>query len=129
MDLITPKSLLLPHALERLDPTRTYRFCGNRDCLVAYFAGDETFTSEELKVPVFQKSDAAGIPVCYCFDWSPKRIAQEIATTGQSTASRTITAHVQAGRCACEVNNPQGSCCLGNVTQVVKAAQAGRVMV
>jgi hypothetical protein len=27
---------------------------------------------------------------------------------------------VKAGNCACEVRNPQGSCCLGNVQATVK---------
>lgn len=28
--------------------------------------------------------------------------------------------HFQAGRCGCEVNNPQGACRLGNVNTVVR---------
>jgi hypothetical protein len=35
-----------------------------------------------------------------------------------------ITALVKAERCACEVKNPQGSCCLGNVAAATNAAKA-----
>lgn len=28
--------------------------------------------------------------------------------------------HIKADRCGCEVNNPQGSCCLGNVSAFIK---------
>jgi hypothetical protein len=31
-----------------------------------------------------------------------------------------VTEHIRAGRCGCNVNNPQGSCCLGNIQAVVK---------
>nr|WP_274436662.1 hypothetical protein [Alicyclobacillus sp. ALC3] len=30
-----------------------------------------------------------------------------------------ISEQIQADRCGCEVNNPQGSCCLGNVMAFV----------
>jgi hypothetical protein len=33
-----------------------------------------------------------------------------------------ITQEVKAGRCACEVKNPAGSCCLGDVARVLQAA-------
>jgi hypothetical protein len=39
---------------------------------------------------------------------------------GSSTAADRITALVKADRCACEVRNPQGTCCLGNVTAAVR---------
>nr|WP_272942629.1 hypothetical protein [Alicyclobacillus hesperidum] len=35
-----------------------------------------------------------------------------------------VTEQVQADRCGCEVNNPQGSCCLGNVTTFVRSIDA-----
>jgi hypothetical protein len=31
----------------------------------------------------------------------------------------------KAGHCACELKNPQGSCCLGNVTAAVRSSFAG----
>ena len=58
--------------------------------------------------------------MCYCFGYTEKSIWEEIRRTGRSTAPQTIAAHVKAGRCGCEVNNPGGSCCLGEVNRVVK---------
>nr|WP_254658017.1 hypothetical protein [Pleurocapsa sp. PCC 7327] len=72
-----------------------------------------------MKVPVFQKCASSDVPVCYCFDWTKERIEREIRQTGYSSAETSIRHHVKAGRCACEINNPQGSCCLANVRQVV----------
>lgn len=126
VDLITLKSLLRPTSLEQLHVERAYQFCATESCEVVYFADDCVFNQDEIKVPVFQKRrQELDVPVCYCFGWTPRRIAQELEDNGTSTAGQAIAAHVKAGRCGCEVNNPQGSCCLGNVNKVVKAAQSG----
>jgi hypothetical protein len=70
-------------------------------------------------VPVFQKEPAGKRTVCYCFDVTEPDVRREIHETGNSTAAERITDLVKAERCACEVRNPQGVCCLGNVTTVV----------
>ncbi len=44
----------------------------------------------------------------------------EIRSTGKSTVAERITAEVKAGNCACEVKNPSGKCCLGDVTRAVR---------
>lgn len=82
------------------------------------------FRREDVAVPVFQKEPAGNRTVCYCFAVSEVDLHREIAETGRSTAADRITDHVKAGRCACEIKNPQGSCCLGNVVQVTGALLA-----
>ena len=42
------------------------------------------------------------------------------AETGRSTIAERIAAEVKAGNCACEVKNPSGKCCLGDVTRTVQ---------
>jgi hypothetical protein len=91
---------------------------------VVYYGGDETFRGEDLSVPVFQKEPPGRRTVCYCFDVSESDLRREIAETGRSTAARRIRDHVRAGRCACEVKNPQGGCCLGNVVAAEEALLA-----
>lgn len=118
--MITLKSLLKPSALEHLNPEAIHFYCSDATCSVVYFDGEAVFGTDVLKVPVFHKDDGADVPVCYCFHWTRTRIADEVRATGASTAAEQITEHIRAGRCGCEVNNPQGSCCLGNVRSVVK---------
>ena len=65
-------------------------------------------------------------PVCYCFGWTPEKIRAEVQVSGKSTVIDQIKAQVKAGNCYCEVTNPQGACCLGNVAQAVKNAMGGR---
>jgi Zinc binding domain len=121
---ITLKSLLKPSALETLNSQSNYFFCDSIDCPVVYFnEQSQTFTIEEIKVAVFQKEKSGKVPVCYCFNWTPTGILEEIQQTNHSTAESSIRTHIQAGRCGCEVNNPQGSCCLANVRQEVINSQ------
>ena len=121
VDRITVKAMLRPEALARLSAPE-YRFCATPECAAVYFGTDEVFDREEIGVPVFQKEPVGDRPVCYCFGVSEGDLRRELVETGRSTAWDRITALVKAGRCACEVKNPQGSCCLGNVATATKVA-------
>lgn len=119
--LITLKSLLLPRALEHLKPDMTYYFCPEATCEVTYINdGGDFFTLTDLKVPVYPKDDGDDVPVCYCFGWTRRRLREDLARHGHSTSPERIKANVQCGVCGCEVNNPQGSCCLGNVQRTIR---------
>jgi hypothetical protein len=119
--LITLKALLTPSALARLRPEEAFRLCPDPACDVVYFSPAQTYSTGDLKVPVYQKDQAPGVTVCYCFAHTREDLGQAVATgTGQALEA-SIRAHVQAGRCGCEVNNPQGSCCLGNVVTVLRS--------
>lgn len=103
---------------------RAFRFCGTRDCPVVYFAAEGTpLTTRDVRRHVTQK-DPQHAPVCYCFGFTPAMIAEEIQFGGKSTVVERIAAEMKADFCACEIRNPQGSCCLGNVKAAVKAALA-----
>lgn len=117
---ITLKALLTPDGLRRGVPSSP-RYCPNARCQVVYFdpAAAVVFRETDVIVPVHAKHpDNDAVPVCYCFGYTEKSIRDQIEQTGASTATRSITAEVKAGRCACEVKNPRGSCCLGDVARV-----------
>jgi hypothetical protein len=100
-----------------------YLFCRTALCPVVYYSADglQTFTVEQIRERVYQKEpQAEDVPICYCFRHTAGAIRAEIERTGQSTAVDGITAGTQAGYCACDIRNPQGSCCLGNVKALVK---------
>jgi hypothetical protein len=123
VERITVKAMLRPGALARLAAPE-HRFCATPSCPVVYFGLGEIFDREEILVPVFQKETPGGRPVCYCLGIGEADIRRELAETGRSTAAERITALLKAGRCACGVKNPQGSCCLGNVAAATAAAKA-----
>ena len=100
-----------------------YWFCPDPACPTVYYGEDglQTFSEKDLRERVYQKNPQdENVFVCYCFQHTPKSIRAEINTAGKSLVSEYITAGIQAEQCACDVRNPQGSCCLGNVRQIVK---------
>ena len=120
MDVLTVKALLTEHALRRV-AARDYRFCPDPACAVVYFdSTGQRFTTTDVRVPVWQKEPFGHRMVCYCFDENEAAIGAEIEQHGRSGAVERVRQHISEGRCACEVRNPRGSCCLGDVTAAVK---------
>jgi len=120
VDRITVEALLKPELRAGLKGTR-YVFCETSDCPVVYFALDGTrFTKDQIRVRVGLKEAEDPLLVCYCFGVTERMIREEIERTGQSTAFSRIRTEVKAGNCRCEVENPSGRCCLGEVSRVEK---------
>lgn len=120
VELVTLKALLTPAALPKLQPAEHY-FCAGASCPVVYFGEGVTFGRGDVAVPVFQKEPDGRRTVCYCFDVREDQIRQEVERVGHSPSAERIRKLVHDDRCACEVRNPQGSCCLGNVAAVAKS--------
>jgi hypothetical protein len=123
VERITLLALLRPAALERRSAAE-HRFCPTPSCEVVYFGQGEVFRRDDVIVPVFQKEPEGGRTVCYCFAVGEDEILREVRASGRSASAARIKSLVQGERCACEVRNPQGSCCLGNVAAVAGAAEA-----
>jgi hypothetical protein len=120
VDRQTVKALLTEPALGRLAPGE-YRFCPEANCEVVYFGGDAArFTTGDVRVGVWQKQPFGQRQVCYCFGESEETIRAEIETNGHSSAVGRIREHIAARRCACDIRNPRGACCLGDVTAAVE---------
>jgi len=100
------------------------RFCKTRTCKVLYYGADGRFVEKDAAVVrVGLKETEEPIPLCYCFNLSRADVWREVAKTGSSSIPARITAEVKAGRCACDVKNPSGGCCLGEVNRAVKEAK------
>jgi len=100
-----------------------YSFCRTLDCPVVYYSEDaiQTFLESDLRERVYQKHMAEEhVFVCYCFRYTVGSINAEFFRKHASTVVEAINAGIQAGQCACDIRNPQGSCCLGNVRLIVK---------
>ena len=126
VDGTTVKAMLAISLTEVRDTP--YFFCKDADCPVVYFSedGTQTFMKDQIREGVYQKEpDNDEVFVCYCFRHTSGSIRAELIATGESTVVEAINAGIQAGQCACDIRNPQGSCCLGNVSAVVKTIQQG----
>lgn len=121
----TVEALVTPEFRHGLNGV-AYAFCETQTCPVVYYSDDGArVPKQQLRVRVGIKETDDPIPVCYCFGVTERMIREEIEQTGRSTASARIRAEVRAGNCRCEVENPSGRCCLGEVVQAEK--QADRV--
>jgi hypothetical protein len=118
--VLTVKSLVREHT--RVPASPSYLFCRTADCEVVYFSEQAVFTKPDLKVRVGLKETADPISLCYCFDYSREDIRHDIEATGKTSILEEIRAEVQGGFCACEVKNPSGACCLGDITRAIQEA-------
>ena len=123
---LTLGSLIKPELRAKIPLQNEFCFCRNPKCDVVYLRpGEIIFRKKDLSVKVgIKEPDDSTVSVCYCFGWTPQKIQEEIKTTGRTTAIERIKTQVKAGNCYCEVTNPQGACCLGNVTKAVQEALA-----
>lgn len=116
----TLKHMVKPEFLSLVDK-RGFLFCPAAECDVVYFHPDGVrLRKEDVRVRVGLKETEDPVPICYCFGFTEAMVQSEVETSGACTIPGRISAEVKARRCACEVRNPQGSCCLGNVNAVVK---------
>ncbi|VVB90145.1 Copper chaperone CopZ [uncultured archaeon] len=119
---ITLKSLVKEPTLEAIGNPDGFYFCETPDCGVVYFNNEQQvyLHKDDVKARVGIKETENPVPVCYCFGWTQEKIFEQIKQSGFSTAVREIGAKVKAGECTCDIKNPSGRCCIGNVNKVVK---------
>ncbi len=99
-------------------------FCRSPHCPVVYFSleSGQTLTVDQVRERVYQKeSDRPDVLVCYCFQYRVGDI-QLAPAAERAAVIADIKAGIAADQCACELRNPQGTCCLGNVQQIAKQA-------
>lgn len=112
----------------RMVPQGNYLFCRTRECPVVYFHEDATtvFLKAQVRERVYQKEpDAADVWICYCFRHSVGELTGDTIDARKGIVAE-INAGIKAEECACDLRNPQGSCCLGNVNALVKRAAVTR---
>lgn len=120
----TIKSLLAISLRELIDTD--YLFCRTETCPVIYFSADgvQTFTQSQVRERVYQKEpDSKDVNVCYCFGHTVGNVIDS-SPENLDAIVNDINAGIKAGQCACDLRNPQGSCCLGNVRGIIKTLQA-----
>jgi len=124
---VTVESLATEAALADLATTNGFAYCPAARCDVVWFhpGSGRTLGRADCRVRVGMKETAPPRPVCYCFEHTIEELEAEIATTGQTDIPAEIAAKCRRGLDRCRETNPQGSCCLGNINQVVKALAPG----
>lgn len=104
---------------------KEYKFCSSPECAVVYYAASgQTFTAGEVREPVTSKTIGDERPLCYCFGFTEGVLREEIARTGKSSVSEQVSRFIKEKLCKCEIRNPSGVCCLGEINKTVKRLEA-----
>lgn len=117
----TLEHLLTDVAKSKLDCFDGFYFCTSPSCEVVYFRDETLLTQKDISVVVGHKDGASPATVCYCFEWSKEKIKAELQEKKESTATEDIKHKMDTVGCSCEILNPSGGCCLGDVGKTVKA--------
>ncbi len=122
VSVITVRYMLNGSFQLQVQDEASYRFCSSPTCPVVYFSENDhsVFTKDQLSERVTIKESDDPIPICYCFNFFRHDVEKEIKEIGKTTIPDFISKQVKAKNCFCEHTNPQGTCCLGNVSAVVK---------
>jgi hypothetical protein len=103
-----------------------YLFCKTPTCPVVYFSSnsEHVFTTEQVRERVYQKEpDAEEVFICYCFRHTVGEI-RAASPESHATIVADINRGISTEQCACDLRNPQGSCCLGNVRGLIKQLES-----
>lgn len=129
VEVSTLKALLTPQALAQL-LLGGFRFCANPACDTVYFSDvGQLFRTSDLRVAVWQKERPGARTICYCFGENEAEMQQEIDEHGSTSAVARVRRHISDRRCACDVRNPRGVCCLGDLAAASRRLSASRVSV
>lgn len=110
-------------SLRSLEPA-SYRFCATPGCFTVYYSdgNGQPILIEQVREVVYQKAaDQEQVLICYCFQHSVGTLRRG-DTAQRAAILADITAGTRQGQCACDLRNPQGSCCLGNVRHLIQVA-------
>jgi hypothetical protein len=116
----TLEHLLHAESKEKLACLDGFYYCKTPSCEVVYFKDEEILTQNDVSITVGLKDGAMPATVCYCFEWTKEKIAEELKATGTTNALDDIKAKMENPGCSCEILNPSGGCCLGDVAKVIK---------
>jgi hypothetical protein len=110
------------HAILTELPETNFGFCEAARCPIVYAGADGTLIDKaQVRTRVGVKETEAPIPVCYCFEFTAAQITDDLRQHGRSTIRDYIQKQVRLGQCQCEMTNPSGRCCLGNVGRVLRS--------
>lgn len=116
--------LLTDAAKSKLECFDGFYYCKTPSCKTVYFKDDTILTQEDVSVVVGLKEGASPATVCYCFGWTKEKIRVQIEENGKTEALEDIKAKMEDPGCSCEILNPSGGCCLGEVGKAIREIEA-----
>lgn len=103
-----------------VDPNDKYHTCKTDHCAVIYYSNEKSYLAEQIKVPVWYKSDSKLKILCYCSHVTTDDIENAVATLETKNVKEIIKATGAMQNCDCIHKNPTGKCCLKEITQFIE---------
>ncbi len=99
--------------------------CLNPEDKTVYYFNDLKITvnQKDVVTNVGFKSQSYIKTVCYCFQHTADNIIDDYIKNNISNIENDVRQKVKEKRCSCEVSNPKGKCCLGDIRNVIKGVQ------
>jgi len=98
-----------------------YKFCSSPECPVVYYSpSGKRFAVDDVRELVTSKTEGDARPLCYCFGFTEGLARTEIAIKGESSIPAQVSQFIKERLCACEIRNPSGVCCLGEINRTLK---------
>jgi len=113
----TLEYLLIDEAKALFSCLDGFYYCKTPNCEVVYFRDETILKQKDVSVTVGLKEGAVPATVCYCFGWTKEKIKTELQEKGKTTALEDIKRKMEDPGCSCEILNPGGGCCLGDVAK------------
>lgn len=106
-------------------------YCTNPgDSTVYYFSTmDAVVKKDDVVDRIGIKETEEPIFVCYCFRHTKSKIISDFNIHGYSTIEKEVRQKVKDKLCSCEVTNPSGRCCLGDIRKTYKNLKKPSVLV
>jgi len=121
---VSYKTILMILTFEQLKRSKEskYFYCSNPNCNVVYFSNELelVYNKNDVRLKIGIKETKKSKLICYCFDITEKQIKDELKLIGKSTIPNFITEKIKHKLCACNIKNPSGKCCLGDVKNIIK---------
>ena len=114
---------VLSTTLVIIQPDNPYLYCRTEDCRIVYFHndGEQIIEESDLRVKAYHKSPREDqTPICFCFNHSVGDLKQDYLESQGKIIIDRINLGIQKGQCGCDIRNPEGVCCLGNVRRHIK---------
>lgn len=98
--------------------------CAEPRCPVGYHGDDGAIVPVvDLVVrPGYKDASDPLALLCYCFLHTRGDVQREAEGNGVDDILSAVRAAVAIGNCACEVRNPRGVCCIGDIKRAVRNA-------
>jgi len=100
---------------------KIYGLCLSPDCETSWYSqdGSHSFTTEQTDTPIWTKTGADPVYICYCNEITREMVADAVAKKGLRSYEEIVLHYRDEISSTCAVKNPSGQCCVDAFEKVI----------